>query len=635
MATLLFLARLEQLLNCPDVLKCVMNPLPSKKGVFRTITDGLFYKYHPVVQEHGNNTLIITFYIDDAEVCDALKSKANKHNLRLMYWMLGNIYPELRSKLKAINILAIVKARVAKYVGNDIFLSDFAADMTVLGTDGFVLNIHGVKQRFYAILGFASGDNPGLPNLGGFKETHSAKRPCRMCMALSSQLCDNFREEKSLLRNKVGHELHLNEIKNHELKRKRKVPIFENEDDDSEELLLAKYTDHANPSINYGVNKATVLSTVPGWDVTKCLPQDVMHLMAEGVCDLMCRLLLREACFPVVSGEGNNRRGPNKKKVLKLEDVNKTILNYCDFGHLNVDRPSRIEKSQVTGQKLKQSAAQMLLLIRIIPYILLHYRSPQKLELLRRLIAILNLCMAHELTLTDVQKMDDEVEAFGLLFKHEFPHVKTLKLHCLIHLGTQTLLHGPPRQAACFRYEAMHGEFTSLAPVVRSKKDVALSLGKRLLSKRHAEIIEGNMKGNFLYEGDILTKVESVSIESLPRNCVLPHFPSESSVVKVGMITRHSRKWKEGVVCLLKRAPNAQFGRINNIYMVNEEEILVYQELHTSYVSELVAFYVTGCSPEQMCVKFSELASQFPVARLSLHIPQSSVTKAYLLLQDY
>jgi len=48
--------------------------------------------------------------MDDAEICDSLKSKANKHNLRLVYWMLGNIHPSKRSTLKAINLLAIANA---------------------------------------------------------------------------------------------------------------------------------------------------------------------------------------------------------------------------------------------------------------------------------------------------------------------------------------------------------------------------------------------------------------------------------------------------------------------------------------------------------------------------------------------
>lgn len=109
-----FLAQLEQLLNCKDVLDCADNPIPNKEEVFRSVTDGLLYKHNDIVQQHGPQTLCFIIHVDDAEVCDPLKSKAGQHSLRLFYWVLGNIHPSKRSTLKAINLLAIVKSKVAK-----------------------------------------------------------------------------------------------------------------------------------------------------------------------------------------------------------------------------------------------------------------------------------------------------------------------------------------------------------------------------------------------------------------------------------------------------------------------------------------------------------------------------------------
>ena len=177
-----FLNQLQQLLNIPAVLNCVDNPLPPQKGIYRTVTDGLFYRHHHLVREHGTNVLAIMIHVDDADPCDALKSKAGVNNLRLFYWTLGNIHPDKRSTLRAINLLAIALAKVAKKYGNDFLLEHFIDCMKQLGTEGVDLIINGKVRRFYAILIFASCDNPASANLGKFKETFSALRPCRVCM---------------------------------------------------------------------------------------------------------------------------------------------------------------------------------------------------------------------------------------------------------------------------------------------------------------------------------------------------------------------------------------------------------------------------------------------------------------------
>lgn len=123
---------------------------------------------------------------DDVEFTDPCKSKTKKHRLRIYYWTLGNIYPELASKLQAINLLAIVKTDVVKTYTNDPFLEDFLKDMSARG-EGLNLNIDLKLREFHGILLCACGDTPASANLGGFKESHFGLRPCRHCMVTRSQ----------------------------------------------------------------------------------------------------------------------------------------------------------------------------------------------------------------------------------------------------------------------------------------------------------------------------------------------------------------------------------------------------------------------------------------------------------------
>ena len=45
-------------------------------------------------------------------------------------------------------------------------------------------------------------------------------------------------------------------------------------------------------SLLFGINNKTILSTLPDFDVTEQMPQDVMHTIAEGVLQYEARLVL-------------------------------------------------------------------------------------------------------------------------------------------------------------------------------------------------------------------------------------------------------------------------------------------------------------------------------------------------------
>lgn len=518
-----FLPQLEQFLNLPDVLECVENPLPNTDGMFKSVTDGFFYKYHPVVLKHGPQTLCFSMHVDDAEVCDPLKSHANKHSLRLFYWLLGNIHPEKRSTLKAINLMAIVKSKIAKEYGNEIFLRDFIDGIKKLGTEGVEFNIGGVMRRFYGVLLFGSADNPAAANLGGFKETHSALRPCRVCMVKGANLNDSFEENQLELRKVGEHEEQLKQVLLHSKKQVHTTPMvldvcedFVEEDefcdiDGSEE----KYLDHKNPSVNFGVNGSSVLAEAPGFDITKCLPQDLLHLLAEGVVELLCRRILKDLCIPKKVGK------KTVKAPLSLKVLNQAIETQCDLGHYNVSRPSRIEARHLKGSKLKQSGAQMMVLLHVLPFVIHNVCPPEKMDLLIQLIRLVDLCMSFQLSKADIDRLRIMVAHYGTSFVKVYPNVKSLKLHGLIHLAMQALLFGPLRQQTCYRYEAMHSKFTSVATVVRSMKNIAFSCASRYTSERNSQIMRGKLSGNYLSEGDIVFSSTEVVVGELPEKNLL------------------------------------------------------------------------------------------------------------------
>lgn len=80
----------------------------------------------------------------------------------MIYCTLGNLHPEFRSSQDAIHLLAIAKSTVVR-----------------------------------------------LAELGGFKESMSANRPCRTCFTDANEWKTNFNEKKFTLRDAATHRNHV------------------------------------------------------------------------------------------------------------------------------------------------------------------------------------------------------------------------------------------------------------------------------------------------------------------------------------------------------------------------------------------------------------------------------------------
>lgn len=91
------------------------------------------------------------------------------------------------------------------------------------------------------------------------------------------------------------------------------------------------------------MNRLSCLDGAPYFDVTKCLPHDIMHIILEGVLPRNCRLLLHYCII--------------ERKYFTLNILNKAITEfpYADFEKTN--RPRIIDRERVTGNsdKLGQS----------------------------------------------------------------------------------------------------------------------------------------------------------------------------------------------------------------------------------------------------------------------------------------
>lgn len=93
----------------------------------------------------------------------------------------------------------------------------------------------------------------------------------------------------------------------------------------------------------FGINRLSILDELPYFDLTLCLPHDIMHVLLEGVLPRNCRLLLRHCIV--------------EKKYFTINHLNKIMLGFQYGEHEKFNAPRPLDRDRITGDsdKLGQS----------------------------------------------------------------------------------------------------------------------------------------------------------------------------------------------------------------------------------------------------------------------------------------
>ncbi|XP_034236286.1 uncharacterized protein LOC117642319 [Thrips palmi] len=483
-----FLPQLQELLRCSDVLHCVDNSKEPEEWTYESILDGLIYKCHPVVLKFGNTTLSIYIYHDGVEPSDLGSARVGKHNLTFFYWSLGNIYPELRSSDKVVQLYVICKTPDLKKYGYKKIMEDFIEGINKLSSDeGVTFNIDGQNRIFHGFLHCCLGDYPAQGAIGGFKESVSAEKPCRECMASNEEGYIKATSISNIqLRNKNLHESHLQELdKYNALSSKEKLK-------------------RRDPSVEYGVNNRSVLLDIKYFDVTKQLPQDLMHDVNEGILEYTCRLVLRHVILD--------------KKALPISLVNERIASLSKA--FESDRPGVILEDHLGPTKhLRQSSAQMRTLSLLLPFVLqketadgsMVFSGDQEyLDCLICVLQFLQVSSAFKFHITDVEVLRKKIEEL---------HAMILALDDEINMGKLHFCTTYAMGLLCLECFAKLHVFDTLA--VRHQ----ISKCRQM------------MKKNYLYDGHECTPKQDVS-KAVNRNVNLikDSFPDWQTIVLVSKV---------------------------------------------------------------------------------------------------
>lgn len=106
------------------------------------------------------------------------------------YFTLGNLMPRYRSSLSAIQLLGIVKRSIPFYSHLSMTARSWYVKLLCYEGSGYTFHIHDSTKIVYgtvAAVVAVAADNLGSNALGGFKESCSAMRPCRQCLATQEE----------------------------------------------------------------------------------------------------------------------------------------------------------------------------------------------------------------------------------------------------------------------------------------------------------------------------------------------------------------------------------------------------------------------------------------------------------------
>lgn len=418
-----------------------------QNGIYFDVADGSFFQDNVLSIDDAPFFYIFIFQ-DALELCNPLGNRSGKHKVVMFYWSILNIHPRYRSRLSAIKLFAIVKRSVLDNYGFEAVMDPFFKEIDTL-SGGVDFLIEGLKTKCYGKVVLCLGDTEGQQQIGGFKVGVGwSYRKCRMCYATSGDVRNNFDTKTFTSREK---ETHANELES-----------MDNSPNENVKNELGT---------TFGIISRSCLFRLNGFDVTKQLPHDIMHVVLEGVLPYECQLVLS-----VFMDQG----------LFKLDDINYR-LRIFDFTYVDQrSKPEPLKKTVfVTGErKLKYSAENAKIFIKILPFLLadLVQTADPFYKFLLELCEIVAIVYSPVLSDGTVGYLEHLIRDHLANFKELFPEQNLIpKHHYLLEIPRLIKLFGPPIRYCCMRFEAMHKVFKSFARVI-DFKTMTVSLAKRYLT---------------------------------------------------------------------------------------------------------------------------------------------------------
>ena len=592
-----FIESLVSLLEMPEVKHFVENPHQSHSDFMYDVVDGEYIREHPLFIRNPR-ALQIFLHTDDIEVVNPLGSHVKKHKLCMFYYTIGNIPPMFRSRLAAIQLLAIARTNDVKKFGMKILLQDFISSIGNLSHGGVTVQINQQEYILEGTLVMAQCDTPAANWVGGFKEGVSfAFKCCRMCDIVAAQLSQHLSHNTSLERDPELHKERCRQLEDLSPRTK---------------LYWSKM---------WGINSNSVLAHIPDFQVTKCLVQDPMHVLLEGIIRCNLRLLLVH-CI-------------QDQKLFSLDWLNTRMKNFQYPLSIHKSMPEPIDAQALKHEgKMKQTAAAMLTLICVLPY-LVGDKVPEGNTHWDNFIRLLKITLLSTSPYADRDTADQlslVIHDYLCNFMECYPDAPFVpKMHYLTHFPVQLLRFGPLRHQCCMRFEAKHAFFKDMR--LKNFKNLPLSLANKLqFWLCHMQLgANGERSDHYIYAADTVAGGKTVSL-ALEYGDVLNDLRLQTDVAyRTCKIEIHGLVYSRNKVIVLgyKDLPQTPLlGLIHDLLVIDNEKYFIFKELTVHrFHQHLNSYEVSIMHHPLNVIKYNKLQFKWPH---SMHLLNGNL---YVMLQ--
>ncbi|KAK3909726.1 Zinc finger protein 143 [Frankliniella fusca] len=420
---------LQVMFNDPTVQQHIEKSFErtSTPGVFEDYTDGSAFNEHPICGLM-NKTIQLTFFQDAFEFYP-LSPTAGTYKCVGFYFFLGNIHPNARSKVDAIQLALIVKENDLKYFGIEAVLKVLIDELTDLTENGIKYK----GETIPVVLNNMCGDNLGQHFIGGFLESFTCEYFCRFCEVTKQMLKDNptsclpFRTPEEY--DKIAAELLSEE----------------------NELYQKK-----------GIKRPSLLNKIPFYHVCKGQPPCISHDILEGFAKKDFALFLRY--FIQI------------KDWISFDVRNRRIHNFKCKGRDAADSLVTLDKSLT---KIRGHASEVWLFIRMFPFLISDKIQDQEDPVWQLAILLKKICeyvfapkISEEMAATLKQMTHLYLEQRSKIFHKDL----LPKHHYLCHYADLIAIHGPLIRLWTMRFESRHIFFKQAAKAANNFKNITKTL---------------------------------------------------------------------------------------------------------------------------------------------------------------
>ena len=485
-------------------------------------------------------------------------AKTHAHKIGAFYYSIDDLPPHLDNYIGNVHVLALCYYRDVQRYGINEFLKPLFIELKQLEIDGFKITMGKSEFTFYCTLLTVCADSLAAHEVLGFLSP-SSNFFCRMCL-ISRKEFHNFPWTVATRRTKELHEKHCMEIK------------------------IDK-----TASSKSGVKCYSILNQLKYFHCTENNVFDIMHDILEGQGHYVLKLVIAH----MVSS--------------KDYDLDVNLLNYrirtFQYGQPEIKNKPSVSLTSIslhnvsTEHKLQERAVQMWCLLRSFPFLVAD-KVPEDDPYLRYILnlnQIIEIVFVPEVPRAILPYLHELILHHAKQFKKLFPFANPInKLHHMEHYVTILAECGPLRNRVCFKDETKHQIFKKYGSICCNFKNIIKSMSN--ISQISQCSIWGTNKKL------IRKKIQYINFEDvigMQMDEILTRFFDQfkDKIIKtVSTIAVSGNQYEKNLYVAVQSGTDTDknmptFGRIEQIFVIEENIYLYYKEWTSQYLEETLNAY--------------------------------------------